>query len=86
MPKKLTADERTGALSKLPAWTLVDGRDAICRELSFGDFSEAWGFMSRVALKAEQMNHHPSGSTSGRRCASRCRPTTAVGCLPTTSS
>lgn len=59
MPKKLTADERTGALSKLPTWTLVDGRDAICRELSFGDFSEAWGFMSRVALKAEQMNHHP---------------------------
>ncbi|XP_064397501.1 putative pterin-4-alpha-carbinolamine dehydratase [Halichondria panicea] len=40
-------------------WKTVEGRDAIQKEFTFKDFSEAWGFMSRVALKAEQMNHHP---------------------------
>ncbi len=59
MPTKLTDAERSSALSDLPLWSLVDGRDAIHRELKFADFNEAWGFMSRVALKAEQMNHHP---------------------------
>ncbi len=38
---------------------MVTGRDAIYKEFVFHDFNEAWGFMSRVALKAEQMNHHP---------------------------
>ena len=38
---------------------MVDGRDAIKKSFTFTDFSEAFGFMSRVALKAEQMNHHP---------------------------
>ncbi len=38
---------------------MVEGRDAIKKQLTFPDFSVAWGFMSRVALKAEGMNHHP---------------------------
>jgi len=38
-------------------WTVQDGK--LHRELQFADFNEAWGFMNRVALYAEQMNHHP---------------------------
>ncbi len=44
---------------KLSGWSVVDGRDAIRKVFEFADFNEAWGFMSRVAVKAEQMNHHP---------------------------
>jgi len=47
------------ALSELPAWAHDPGRDAISREIVFKTFSQAWGFMSRVALKAEALNHHP---------------------------
>lgn len=46
-------------LVELPAWTLHDERDALIRRLKFADFGTAFGFMVRVALKAEQMNHHP---------------------------
>ncbi|MCU1353933.1 MAG: putative pterin-4-alpha-carbinolamine dehydratase [Acidimicrobiales bacterium] len=46
-------------------WSTVDGK--LHRELKFGDFSEAWGFMSRVALVAEQMQHHPDWSNSWNR-------------------
>lgn len=56
---RLTDSERAEALTHLPNWKLVDGRDAIHRSLRFVDFNAAWGFMSRVALLAEQMNHHP---------------------------
>lgn len=37
----------------------MEGRDAIKKQFTFSGFNEAWGFMSRVALKAESMNHHP---------------------------
>uniref|UniRef100_A0A915PUX5 4a-hydroxytetrahydrobiopterin dehydratase n=1 Tax=Setaria digitata TaxID=48799 RepID=A0A915PUX5_9BILA len=40
-------------------WKMVDGRDAIRKNLQFKDFSEAFGFMTRVAMYAEKMNHHP---------------------------
>ncbi|MDV7339992.1 4a-hydroxytetrahydrobiopterin dehydratase [Terasakiella sp. A23] len=46
-------------ISSLPDWTPVEGRDAITRTFQFENFNEAFGFMSRAALKAEQMNHHP---------------------------
>ncbi len=59
MPTRLTEPERAAALKNLPGWSEVDGRDAITREFRFADFNEAWGFMARVALKAERMNHHP---------------------------
>ncbi len=59
MAVKLGAEERQQALADLGNWTEIPERDAITRTLTFGDFNEAWAFMARVALKAEQMNHHP---------------------------
>ena len=59
MIEKLNATERAGLSATLPAWTLVEGRDAITRAFRFKDFSEAWGFMARVALLAEAQDHHP---------------------------
>jgi 4a-hydroxytetrahydrobiopterin dehydratase len=59
MVEKLTAAERTGLAAALPVWKLVEGRDAITRAFRFKDFSEAWGFMARVALLAEAQDHHP---------------------------
>ncbi|HEV2562899.1 MAG TPA: 4a-hydroxytetrahydrobiopterin dehydratase [Rhizomicrobium sp.] len=57
--KKLDAAKRNAALKKLPQWSKVDGRDAITRKFEFKDFNTAFGFMSRVALLAEKMDHHP---------------------------
>lgn len=59
MATRLTPDARGEALAGLPGWTPVEGRDAITRSFTFRDFNEAFGFMSRVALLAETMNHHP---------------------------
>lgn len=59
MPNRLDATERQQALVNLPQWKDVPDRDAITRSLRFDDFNAAFGFMARVALKAEQMNHHP---------------------------
>jgi 4a-hydroxytetrahydrobiopterin dehydratase len=62
MPKveRLNAEQRSAALADLPAWTPEVGeRDAITRSLKFKDFNAAFGFMARVALKAEKMDHHP---------------------------
>ena len=58
---KLSEDDRSGSLSPLlsSGWSMVEGRDAIKKTFTFSNFSEAWGFMSRVALRAEQLNHHP---------------------------
>jgi 4a-hydroxytetrahydrobiopterin dehydratase len=57
--EKLSAGARSTALAKLDDWSDVEDRDAITKMFTFKSFSEAWAFMSRVALKAEQMNHHP---------------------------
>ncbi len=59
MAEKLSADELDGALQELDGWIRVDGRDAITKTYKFGDFNAAFAFMTRAALKAEQMNHHP---------------------------
>jgi 4a-hydroxytetrahydrobiopterin dehydratase len=56
---RLTDAERAAALAALPGWTLVEGRDAMRRSFKFADFNQAFGFMSRVALHAEKMDHHP---------------------------
>ncbi|MGE0629956.1 MAG: 4a-hydroxytetrahydrobiopterin dehydratase [Hyphomicrobiaceae bacterium] len=56
---KLDTDARTALAATLPAWTLVEGRDAIHRQLRFADFRTAFGFMTEVALVAERMDHHP---------------------------
>jgi len=59
MAEKLEGAARDTALASRDGWTLVEGRDAITKTFQFGDFNAAFGFMSRVALKAEAMNHHP---------------------------
>jgi 4a-hydroxytetrahydrobiopterin dehydratase len=51
----------------LPDWAMVTGRDAIARSFRFADFSEAWGFMARVALLAQQHDHHPEWSNVWNR-------------------
>ena len=47
------------ALALLPAWSAVGGRDAITRTFKFVDFNAAFGWMTRVALAAEKLDHHP---------------------------
>jgi 4a-hydroxytetrahydrobiopterin dehydratase len=62
MPTRLNDAERAALATTLPAWKPQDGGLAIHREFRFKDFSEAWGFMTRVALAAEAMGHHPDWS------------------------
>lgn len=59
MAAKLTAEARKVALARLPDWSDVAGRDAIARKFVFKDFNAAFGFMTRAALTAEKMDHHP---------------------------
>jgi 4a-hydroxytetrahydrobiopterin dehydratase len=59
MAEKLTGDARRTALQDLQGWAEVDDRDAIFKAFHFGTFNEAFGFMTRVALTAEKMDHHP---------------------------
>lgn len=62
MAEQLTEAERQEALAKLPDWRMVEGRDAIQKTFTFKDFNQAFGFMTRVALVAEKMDHHPEWS------------------------
>ena len=64
MSTLLTEAERTTLLPGLgdTGWAAVEGKDAIRKVWKFKSFSEAWGFMSRAALVAEKMNHHPEWS------------------------
>ncbi|MEO1198690.1 MAG: 4a-hydroxytetrahydrobiopterin dehydratase [Pseudomonadota bacterium] len=59
MASKLTSAERTEHLVKLDGWSEVEGRDAIHKTFTFKNFNEAFGFMTRAALIAEKMDHHP---------------------------
>jgi 4a-hydroxytetrahydrobiopterin dehydratase len=56
---KLQGDARKSALAALGDWRELPGRDAIAKKFVFRDFNEAFGFMARVALVAEKMDHHP---------------------------
>ena len=56
---KLTIDELRAALKRLPDWQLVQGREAIARKFQFVDFDAAFAFMTRSALMAAKMDHHP---------------------------
>jgi pterin-4a-carbinolamine dehydratase len=58
---KLEGSERATKLSPLleAGWTIVEGRDAIYKEFMFKNFNQAFGFMTRTALLAEKMDHHP---------------------------
>jgi 4a-hydroxytetrahydrobiopterin dehydratase len=59
MAERLSADARKQALGGIPGWTEVPGREAIGKTFVFKDFNEAFGFMTRAALVAEKMDHHP---------------------------
>ena len=58
----LSDDELATKLADHPAWEVVDGK--LHRELAFADFGEAFAFMTRVALAAEKLDHHPDWSNS----------------------
>ena len=59
MAEKLTGAARAEALAELDGWSEVDSRDAIAKTFSFKTFNQAFGFMTRAALVAEKMDHHP---------------------------
>lgn len=62
MAEKFSKSKRVEALAELAGWQEVEGRDAICRTFTFSNFSEAFAFMTRSALMAEKLNHHPEWS------------------------
>lgn len=62
MVEKLSTSDRELALSHMQSWTYDASESAIIREFKFGDFSEAFAFMTRVALAAEKADHHPNWS------------------------
>lgn len=69
MAKLLSEHERRTALARIPKWKTVEGRDAIARTFRFADFNAAFGFMTRAALAAEKMDHHPEWSNVYRTVA-----------------
>ncbi|GGF00067.1 4a-hydroxytetrahydrobiopterin dehydratase [Stappia taiwanensis] len=71
MAERLTKDQRREALNDLPGWSLDPEGDAIEKTFRFAGFIEAFGFMTRVALVAEKMNHHPDWSNVYRTVSVR---------------
>ena len=63
----LSDEDRAEALDTLDEWDFDEARDAITRTFTFADFSEAFGFMARVALLAEKADHHPEWSNVWNR-------------------
>ena len=59
MVEKISAEERAAALNVLRDWREERAGDAIAKDFTFADFNEAFAFMTRVALMAEKMDHHP---------------------------
>ena len=55
----LSESERADALAGLSGWRFDEARGGIARSFKFADFSEAFAFMTRVALAAEKADHHP---------------------------
>lgn len=65
--QRLSAAERAAALEELPDWALREDGLAITRRFTFADFNAAFGFMARVALIAEKLDHHPEWSNVWNR-------------------
>jgi 4a-hydroxytetrahydrobiopterin dehydratase len=61
----LTPEQINALPSSLPAWSIREGK--LHRQLSFADFTEAFGFMTKVALAAETLGHHPEWSNVWNR-------------------
>ena len=59
MNQKLSGEARKAALARLEGWSEASGRDAITKTFVFADFNQAFGFMTRAALVAEKLDHHP---------------------------
>ena len=59
MTEKLSASARNAAIAQLDGWSLAQDGEAITKSFKFDDFSEAFAFMTRVALLAEKADHHP---------------------------
>ena len=59
MAQKLSGEARKQALARLKGWSEANGRDGISKKFVFADFNQAFGFMTRAALIAEKMDHHP---------------------------
>ncbi len=64
MAERLEAAQREAALRKLNGWIYDPATDAISHDFKFKSFSEAFSFMTRVALAAEKMDHHPEWSNT----------------------
>ena len=64
-PPVLRAEELSPQLQQVPAWGVVDGR--LHRRFEFTDFAEAFAFMTRVAVVAEELDHHPDWSNAWNR-------------------
>jgi 4a-hydroxytetrahydrobiopterin dehydratase len=64
MAEVLSKPERAGALARLKDWREAEGGKTITKTFAFDDFNAAFGFMARVALVAEKMDHHPDWSNS----------------------
>lgn len=59
MSDKLAGAALAAAVAGLDGWSMAEGRDAIVKTFEFADFNAAFGWMTRAALKAERMDHHP---------------------------
>lgn len=75
----LAGPERAKLLSELEGWSEVPGRDAITKSYQFKSFSQAWGWMSRVALAAEKLDHHPEWTNVYGRVAVKLSTHSAGG-------
>lgn len=65
--EKLSHEATALALSDIDHWSLSEDQRSITKEFSFGDFTQAFGFMTECALVAEKMDHHPEWSNVYRR-------------------
>lgn len=64
MSETLNSTQLSQALENLNGWTAGEDQKSIKKEFKFKNFTQAWGFMSQVALKAEKMDHHPDWSNT----------------------
>ena len=79
MADLLSESDRTRALEELSGWQMAEGRNAITKSFTFKTFNEAFGFMTRVALAAERMDHHPDWSNVYNRVTIVLQTHTAKG-------
>jgi 4a-hydroxytetrahydrobiopterin dehydratase len=62
--QRLSGEVLSDTLLHLRGWSMVEEQSAIAKEFEFGDFSSAFAFMTRGALMAEKLDHHPEGAMS----------------------